>query len=76
MTNSRRETQWHAVDAERSVADDDVTWSRGEGPEVRGPIEAMIRVMADRAISTSEFRGDGVDLLATRVRPSAPATQP
>ena len=55
---------------------DDVTWSRGEGPEVRGPIEAMIMVMADRAVPMSEFHGDGVDLLATRVRPPAPTTQP
>ncbi len=59
----------------RLVADD-VTWSRGEGPEVRGPIEAMIMVMADRAVPMSEFHGDGVDLLATRVRPPAPTTQP
>ena len=53
---------------------------RGEGPEARGPIEAMIEamvmVMADRAVPMSEFHGDGVDLLATRLRPPAPATHP
>jgi hypothetical protein len=76
MTNPRRETQWRAVDAERSVVADDITWSRGDGPDVPGPIEAMIMVMANRAVPMSEFHGDGVDLLATRVRPSAPATQP
>ena len=41
----------------------------GDGPEVRDPIEAMIVVMADRVVPMSEFHGDGVDLLATRVPP-------
>jgi hypothetical protein len=36
----------------------------------------MIMVMADRAVPMSEFHGEGVDLLTTRVRPPAPATQP
>ncbi|MDP9336275.1 MAG: maleylpyruvate isomerase family mycothiol-dependent enzyme [Actinomycetota bacterium] len=51
----------------RFVADD-VTWSRGDGPEVRGRIEAMIMVMAGRSVPAGEFAGDGAAALAPRVR--------
>ena len=45
----------------------DVSWSRGEGLEVRGPAEAVILAVAGRAAVLGELSGDGVELLQGRL---------
>jgi uncharacterized protein (TIGR03083 family) len=45
----------------------DVSWSRGDGPEVRGSAEAVIMAVAGRAAVLGELSGDGVGLLRTRL---------
>lgn len=48
----------------------DVPWSRGDGPEVRGPAEAIIMAIAGRRAALDELNGDGVAMLRTRLEPS------
>jgi len=45
----------------------DVTWSHGEGPLVRGPAEALIRVLSGGADDVSGLEGDGVETLRSRL---------
>lgn len=45
----------------------DVSWSKGAGPEVRGPGEALALAMAGRGVAMDELTGDGVDLLRSRL---------
>lgn len=45
----------------------DVSWSRGDGPEVLGPAEAVIMAVAGRAAVLDELTGDGVGLLRARL---------
>ena len=49
----------------------DTPWSVGAGPEVRGPMSALLLVCAGRAAALPQLSGDGVRDLATRL--SAPA---
>ncbi|NHA70149.1 maleylpyruvate isomerase family mycothiol-dependent enzyme [Phycicoccus flavus] len=51
----------------RLVAED-VGWSLGEGPEVRGPGEAVLLAMAGRSATLDELSGPGAPTLARRVR--------
>ncbi len=51
----------------RLVADD-VPWQQGDGPEVRGPGEALLLTASGRDVALDELRGDGAPLLAERVR--------
>ncbi len=44
----------------------DVEWSAGDGPNVRGPAEALVLAVAGRAIALDELDGDGVAVLADR----------
>ena len=44
----------------------DVDWSKGDGPLVRGPGEALALAMAGRTIVLDELEGDGVDILRAR----------
>ncbi len=41
----------------------DAEWSTGEGPMVRGPLEALVMVLAGRASASSDLDGDGVAFL-------------
>jgi uncharacterized protein (TIGR03083 family) len=50
----------------RLVADD-LDWSCGAGPEVRGPAEALLRVLTGRPVSADELSGPGAGLLRTRL---------
>lgn len=38
----------------------DLVWSYGEGPEVRGPLEAIVMVLAGRGQALRELSGEGV----------------
>lgn len=49
----------------RLVADD-LSWSHGKGPEVRGPGEALLMVMARRSAALSDLDGPGTGKLAGR----------
>ena len=46
----------------------DVSWSAGEGPEVRGPAAALIMAMAGRAPALDELSGDGLATLRQRAQ--------
>ncbi|WP_157551202.1 maleylpyruvate isomerase family mycothiol-dependent enzyme [Nocardioides jensenii] len=46
----------------------DLDWSSGEGPEVRGPGEALVVAFAGRPAALDELEGSGLDTLAARVR--------
>ena len=45
----------------------DVDWSRGEGPEVRGPGEAIALAVAGRGAALKDLAGDGVAVLRDRI---------
>ncbi|KAA0083435.1 maleylpyruvate isomerase family mycothiol-dependent enzyme [Mycolicibacterium sp. P9-64] len=45
----------------------DSDWSYGKGPEVRGPGEALLVVMAGRPAALSDLAGPGVATLAARL---------
>ena len=50
----------------RLVADD-LDWSHGDGPEVRGTGEAILLVATGRPVALDELKGDGVDVLRNRL---------
>jgi uncharacterized protein (TIGR03083 family) len=45
----------------------DVDWSHGQGPEVQGPAEALVMMMAGRLVALDDLSGDGKAALATRL---------
>ncbi len=45
----------------------DTEWTHGDGPEVRGPMIALLTVMAGRPAGLSELSGDGAATLQTRL---------
>ena len=49
----------------RSVADD-VNWSAGEGPEVRGPAMSLILGVCGRRKALDDCEGAGVDAMRSR----------
>jgi uncharacterized protein (TIGR03083 family) len=44
----------------------DIEWSHGDGPEVTGPAEALVMVMAGRVVALDDLSGDGKASLAAR----------
>jgi uncharacterized protein (TIGR03083 family) len=46
----------------------DTDWAHGDGPEVRGPMMALLMVMAGRDAALSDLAGDGVATLSSRLR--------
>jgi uncharacterized protein (TIGR03083 family) len=44
----------------------DTEWSTGSGPEVAGPILALLMAMTGRTAATGELTGEGVETLAAR----------
>ena len=46
----------------------DVDWCWGDGPEVRGPGEAILMALAGRAIALAELEGEGKAVLAGRAQ--------
>jgi uncharacterized protein (TIGR03083 family) len=51
----------------RLVASDATPWARGEGPEVSGPLEALIMAVNGREVALRDLSGPGLPTLATRV---------
>ncbi|SFS31003.1 maleylpyruvate isomerase family mycothiol-dependent enzyme [Saccharopolyspora flava] len=45
----------------------DLDWSRGDGPEVRGPAEALLMTLAGRSAAFTELDGEGRSVLAGRL---------
>ena len=45
----------------------DLDWSRGKGPEARGPAEAVLMVLAGRPAVASELTGPGASVLQERL---------
>ncbi|MEU7216228.1 maleylpyruvate isomerase family mycothiol-dependent enzyme [Nocardia iowensis] len=56
---------WRRTKGLRFVATD-VSWSKGSGPEVRGPGEAIALAVVGRAVAVDELAGDGVAELRRR----------
>lgn len=61
-----------AIDAPRRVRGlrlvaEDIHWTHGDGPEVRGTGEAVLMAVAGRPCALGELTGDGTALLAERV---------
>jgi uncharacterized protein (TIGR03083 family) len=46
---------------------DDIEWSRGSGPEVTGPAEAILMAVAGRPAALADLSGEGLPALAGRV---------
>jgi uncharacterized protein (TIGR03083 family) len=44
----------------------DIDWSHGQGPEVTGPAEALVMMMAGRQVALDDLWGEGKVTLATR----------
>lgn len=51
----------------------DVDWAHGDGPELRGPGEALVVAAGGRAVALAELTGDGVGELAARITPALAA---
>lgn len=47
----------------------DADWSHGDGPEVRGSAEALLLLLYARPLAPDDLSGDGLPLLAPRLRP-------
>ncbi len=57
------------IDGLQLVADD-VEWSHGQGPEVRGSAEALLRMLTGRPVGPEELRGHGAAVLYPRLQGS------
>ena len=44
----------------------DVTWSHGDGPQVRGPLHALVEAIGGRSAAVDDLSGEGVSILAAR----------
>jgi uncharacterized protein (TIGR03083 family) len=45
----------------------DQDWTRGEGPEVKGPLASIIIVLTGRGAGLADLSGDGLTVLSSRV---------
>lgn len=45
----------------------DVSWAAGEGPEIRGPIAALLLLLTGRRAGLGRLTGDGAELLRRRL---------
>ncbi|WP_433629345.1 hypothetical protein [Nocardia sp. CA-120079] len=57
----------HRLDGIRLVASD-VDWIHGSGPEIRGPITALLLLVTGRAAAMDLLAGDGVAAMTARLR--------
>ena len=57
------------LDGYRFVATD-ADWSRGEGPEVAGPIGAVLLLLTGRPVALDRLTGPGADKLRGQVQPA------
>ena len=44
----------------------DMDWSHGNGPEVTGPAEALVMMMAGRSVALDDLSGEGKAAFVTR----------
>ncbi len=61
----------HLFGAKRRIAGlkltaTDMDWSHGNGPEVTGPAEALVMMMAGRSVALDDLSGEGKASLVTR----------
>ena len=68
-TSSR--TDVHLFGAKKRIAGlkltaTDMDWSHGNGPEVTGPAEALVMMMAGRLVALDDLSGEGKTTLVTR----------
>jgi uncharacterized protein (TIGR03083 family) len=45
----------------------DMDWSHGNGPEVTGPAEALVMMMAGRLVALDDLTGEGITTLVTGI---------
>lgn len=45
----------------------DVDWTVGEGPEVRGPVSALLLLLTGRQVALDRLEGEGVGILRERI---------
>jgi hypothetical protein len=45
----------------------DVEWTHGEGPEVRGPAEAIVLASLGRDVALADLEGDGLSRLEAAI---------
>jgi uncharacterized protein (TIGR03083 family) len=45
----------------------DVDWTRGSGPEVRGPLTSIILALTGRKAGLADLSGDGLPMLTGRI---------
>ncbi|MFI6366420.1 maleylpyruvate isomerase family mycothiol-dependent enzyme [Nocardia sp. NPDC050630] len=57
----------HRIDGVRLVASD-VDWSHGSGPEILGPITALLLLVTGRTAAIDLLTGDGVASMTARLR--------
>ncbi|WP_433711459.1 hypothetical protein ACQP2U_35175 [Nocardia sp. CA-084685] len=57
----------HRIDGVRLVASD-VDWSHGGGPEILGPITALLLLVTGRTAAMDLLTGDGVAPMTARLR--------
>jgi uncharacterized protein (TIGR03083 family) len=48
----------------------DTAWATGDGPEIRGPIAALLLLLTGRPARLAELTGPGADLLRRQVVPA------
>jgi hypothetical protein len=48
----------------------DVAWSVGNGPEIRGPVVALLLLLTGRRAGLDEVTGDGADALRQELVPA------
>ncbi|MBC3194171.1 maleylpyruvate isomerase family mycothiol-dependent enzyme [Pseudonocardia sp. C8] len=53
----------------------DTTWSAGEGPEVRGPVAALLLVICGRLVALPQLSGEGAAALTARLTATAPTAR-
>ncbi|GAB2551630.1 hypothetical protein GCM10027167_68660 [Nocardia heshunensis] len=46
----------------------DIDWMHGTGPEIRGPITALLLLITGRPTHVPDLTGDGVPLATARLR--------
>ncbi|MDG4831884.1 maleylpyruvate isomerase family mycothiol-dependent enzyme [Solwaraspora sp. WMMD1047] len=56
------------------LAATDTDWTRGDGPAVEGPIDALLLLLAGRTASLPRLAGDGATELSTRLSARGPTT--
>jgi uncharacterized protein (TIGR03083 family) len=48
----------------------DVSWAAGEGPEIRGPIAALLLLFTGRRAGLNRLTGDGAEMLRRQLEPA------